>query len=65
MGFVPRDTLLILFAAFTALAGLFSLKANTWETAEAQRHTGASGSAWGWAVSTVISAGCWAWAEVF
>ena len=28
MGFVPRDTLLILFAAFTALAGLYSLKAS-------------------------------------
>lgn len=34
MGFVSRDTLLILFAAFTALAGLYSLKASATETAE-------------------------------
>jgi uncharacterized membrane protein YfcA len=31
MGFVPHNILLILFAAFTALAGLYSLKANTRE----------------------------------
>lgn len=34
MGFVPHNILLILFAAFTALAGLFSLKAGPTETAE-------------------------------
>lgn len=33
MGFVPHNMLLILFTAFTALAGVYSLKASTQETA--------------------------------
>lgn len=33
MGYVPRDTLLVLFAAFTALAGAYSLKSGAREAA--------------------------------